>query len=126
MCHNLPCGCMVVPCRCTSTSPLLYIIIDLHTAWTGYVRPGAYGQHVDKYCKAPDTSSGAPGLGASEASMLACYKHITPNMQHLLGLQMRLQTHQVLDTATEKERPLMRQDDIVFLCVRALWLSAFS
>ena len=45
-----------------------------------------------------------------EASMLACYKHITPNMQPLLGLQMRLQTHKVLDTATEKERPLVCQD----------------
>ena len=68
---------MVVPCRCTSTSPLLETIIDLRTAWSGYVRPGAWWgfirpPHVDKYCKAPDIRSGAPGLRASGASMLVC------------------------------------------------------
>ena len=44
--------------------------------------------------------------------MLACYKHITPNMQHLLGLQISLQTHKVLDTATEKETPCMPRSQL--------------
>ena len=74
-----------------------------------------------KYCKAPDTSWGAPGLTSSGACMLVCYKH--NSTKHALLARSSDVTEETKSpnnhTATEKERFPMRQDDVVFLCMTA-------